>query len=292
MPAEFHLFLPQMRMSLDTIVERAQAAEQAGFAGIAFMDHLAPPMAEQHDMHDAMVTATWVGAATDSLGVGHLVLCDSFRHPAVLARQAVSIDHATGGRFELGIGWGSVPAELETYGVGGTAAGPRVRRLAETLQVVKALWTGEPVHFAGEFHTIDGGRQNPTPLSRIPIVIGGAGPKTMAIVAEHADIWNCPIYALDRFDQLRDSSGGAKPSIQEMIGFIGSEDDRDAITDMAQQRFAQMGDGLTLGSAPELVDHFGALIDRGVERFYTWFTDFAPPDTLDAFGSNVIGECR
>ena len=57
---------------------------------------------------------------TSRLQVGSLVLCDSFRHPAVLAREAVSIDHASGGRFELGIGWGSVTAEFETFGVGST----------------------------------------------------------------------------------------------------------------------------------------------------------------------------
>ena len=109
----FHLFLPQMRMSLDDLVERARAAEAAGFEGIALMDHLAPPLATQHDMWEAMTAATWLLARTDALVVGHLVLCDPLRHPAVLARQAATLDHASGGRFELGIGWGSVPAELE-----------------------------------------------------------------------------------------------------------------------------------------------------------------------------------
>src|SRR3954454_20283613 len=99
----FHLYLPQMRMTHDAIVERAQAAERAGFEGIAFMDHLAPPLAADQDMWDAMSLAGWVLARTATLKVGHLVLCDAFRHPAVLARQVASLDHASGGRFELGI---------------------------------------------------------------------------------------------------------------------------------------------------------------------------------------------
>ena len=239
-------------------------------------------------MYDAIVTATWVGARTESLGVGHLVLCDSFRHPAVLANQAVSIDHATSGRFELGIGWGSVPAEMETFGVGDTAAPPRVRRLAETLEVVKALWSGEQVDYAGEFHTISGGMQNPTPLGNIPIVIGGGGPKTMALVAEHADVWNCPIYALERFEQLLEKAGGATPSIQEMIGFIPSEDQRQQITDLTQTRFGYLDQGLVIGAAAELGDHFAGLRAQGVERFYAWFSDFAAPETLEAFGADVI----
>ena len=129
---EFQLFLPQMRMELPTMVERVRAAEAAGFSGVALMDHLAPPMAEAQPMWDAMVTAAWLGAHTDTITVGHLVLCDAFRHPAVLARQAVSLDHATGGRYELGIGWGSVPHEFPVFGVGDTAPRTRVDRLEET----------------------------------------------------------------------------------------------------------------------------------------------------------------
>ena len=103
---EFFLFLPQMRFGIDDIVERAVAAESSGFRGISFMDHLAPPLAESSPMYEAVTLATWVAARTSDLIVSHLVLCDAFRHPAVLARQAVTLDHASGGRFELGLGSG------------------------------------------------------------------------------------------------------------------------------------------------------------------------------------------
>jgi alkanesulfonate monooxygenase SsuD/methylene tetrahydromethanopterin reductase-like flavin-dependent oxidoreductase (luciferase family) len=285
---EFHLFLPQMRMSIDAIVERAVAAEDAGFTGVALMDHLAPPMAEQHDMFDAVVTAGWLAARTTSLTIGHLVLCDSFREPAVLAKQAVTLDHASGGRFELGIGWGSVPAELETFGIGSTEAPARVDRLAETLAVVKALWTGEPVDFDGRHHRVVGGRQLPTPIGEIPIVIGGAGPRTLALVAEHATWWNCPIYAVERFAQLRPRTGSSRASVQELVGFVASANRRDEVTELAERRFAMMGEGLVIGDAAELLTHYRGLRDRGVERFYVWFTDFAPTDTLAEFGRQVI----
>lgn len=104
---EFHLFLPQMRLTFDRLVASAQAAEAAGFGGIAGMDHLVPPAAETQPMYEAMVTNTWLAAHTRRLKAGSLVLCDALRHPAVLAREAVSIDHASGGRFELAIGSGS-----------------------------------------------------------------------------------------------------------------------------------------------------------------------------------------
>jgi alkanesulfonate monooxygenase SsuD/methylene tetrahydromethanopterin reductase-like flavin-dependent oxidoreductase (luciferase family) len=106
---QFNLFLPQMRLSFDQLTERAQAAEGAGFTGMTGMDHLAPPLAQDQPMFDAIVTTAWLAAHTERMKLGSLVLCDAFRLPAVLARQAVSIDHASGGRFELGIGWGRCP---------------------------------------------------------------------------------------------------------------------------------------------------------------------------------------
>ena len=109
---EFHLFLPQMRLAPAALRARAEAAEEAGFTGLAVMDHLFPPGAADQPMYEALTTVTWLAAVTERLRLGHLVLCDSFRHPAVLARQAVTLDHLSGGRFDLGIGSGSTPAEL------------------------------------------------------------------------------------------------------------------------------------------------------------------------------------
>ena len=285
---EFHVFLPQMRMGLDVLVERARAAEAAGFGGMALMDHLAPPMAEDQPMHEAMITATWLAAHTETLRVGHLVLCDSLRHPAVLAKQAVTIDHASGGRFELGIGWGSVPDELDAFGIGDTAPSARVRRLAESLEVMTALWSGETVDFEGQFHRVKGGRQQPAPLAKIPLLIGGAGRKTLALVARYADWWNLPIYALDRLEDLRPSAGAARVSVQQLVAFVPDEARRDRVTELARRRFGIYGAGLVVGDAAQLVDHFTALHDRGVERFYTWFSNFADPEALAAFGADVI----
>ena len=155
------------------------------------MDHLVPPLADDQPMFEAIVTTTWLAAHTERLRLGSLVLCDAFRHPAVLARQAVSIDHASGGRFDLGIGWGSVPDELATFGVGSTEARDRVDRLRETLEVVRAVGRRDrrlrrPLPPAPA-------RQEPRPLGHIPIVIGGTGPKTLALVREFADWWNVHI---------------------------------------------------------------------------------------------------
>jgi alkanesulfonate monooxygenase SsuD/methylene tetrahydromethanopterin reductase-like flavin-dependent oxidoreductase (luciferase family) len=251
------------------------------------MDHLAPPMAESQTMWDAMVTAAWLAASTERLTIGHLVLCDAFRHPAVLARQAVSLDHASGGRFELGIGWGSVPTELATFGVGSTEPRDRVARLGETLEVVRALWSGEPVDYEGRFHTIRGGQQAPAPLGHIPIVIGGAGPKTLALTREHADWWNLPVDKAHLLDDLRASVGSARPSIQQMVTYAPDAATRDEVLATAARRFGTFP-GRVAGDAGTVVAHLHGLAARGIERAYLWFTDFADEDNLLRFGEEVL----
>ena len=285
----FHLFLPQMRMPLDAIVDRALAAEAAGFEGIALMDHLAPPLAAEHDMWEAMAAATWLLARTRALVVGHLVLCDPLRHPAVLARQATSLDHASAGRFELGIGWGSVQDELVTFGVGSATPSERVARLGESLDVIRALWTGEPVTYDGRFFRLRDAQQRPAPTRPIPIVVGGVGERTLELVRAHADWWNVPVHQLDRLDERKGRIGSARVSVQTMVALVPTEGDRAAVTRLVARRFggSGLGDTIVVGTAGELAAHFAALRGRGVERFYVWFADFAPPDTLRRFGEVI-----
>jgi len=284
-PLEFWVYLPQMRMTMDQMVERARAAEAAGFSGVAGMDHLAPPGAESTPMFEPMTANAWLAARTDRLRVGSLVLCDSFRHPALLAREAVTVDHASGGRFELGIGWGSVPSELEAFGIGSPEPTARIGRLRESLEIMLALWRGEVVDYDGEHFQLHGARQRPGPLGKIPIVIGGAGRRTMELVAAHADWWNVHIGILDRLDQMREFSGSARCSLQIQVAVVPSENQRGEVTELARRRF---GTTPVVGTAPELVDHFGSLVQRGVERVYVWFCDFGPPETLTAFGEEVL----
>ncbi len=287
---EFNLFLPQMRLPFEQLVARARAAEAAGFVGMTGMDHLAPPLAEEQPMYEAVVTTTWLAAHTDRLRVGSLVLCDAFRLPTVLARQAVSIDHASGGRFELGIGAGSVPEEFATFGVGPTEAPARVARLRESLEVMRALWSGEVVDYDGTYHRLTGAQLRPVPLGSIPIVIGAQGPKMLALVREFADCWNVDLTGLHRLDELRPLAGDARVSIQQMVALVPRRADRDTVVAQTKQRFGWSSP--VIGTAEELVDHFGELAARGIERVYTWFCDFAAPDTLAEFGAEVITPLR
>ncbi len=292
---EFYLFLPQIRVTFDRLMASARAAEAAGFDGMAGMDHMVSPAAEPYPLFEAMVTNTWLAARTERLKISSLVLCDAFRHPAVLARQAVSLDHASGGRFELGLGWGSISDDFTAFGIEPPEPRRRVQRMRETLEVLTALWAGKTVDYDGQFHHLRGASVLPLPLRKIPIVIGGAGPKTLVLVREFADWWNLDLRHLDKFngekfEQLRSQAGSARVSIQQMVALVPKGGDRKAISEVAMRRFGHSSP--VVGTGAELVEHFGRFAGQGVERIYVWFCDFAPPETLAAFGAEVIDQLR
>lgn len=277
---EWFLFLPQVRSEIPDIVERARTAESAGFDGIALIDHLEPPGATHQGIWEAMTLATWVAAHTERLRIGHLVLCDGFRHPAVLAKEAVTLAAVSGGRFELGLGWGSWPAEFERFGLAdGDDPPARVARLGRSIESIRQYW--------GE-RDPDGIVQEPRPVHRIPLLLGGTGRRTMELVRRHADWWNVPSHQLDRLPALLPTVGDVRVSLQQMVAFVGRGADRAAIEELGTRRFGHLGSGLVCGAADELVEHFAGLSERGVERFYVWFSDFAAPTTLMDFAENVI----
>jgi alkanesulfonate monooxygenase SsuD/methylene tetrahydromethanopterin reductase-like flavin-dependent oxidoreductase (luciferase family) len=285
----FGLFLPQLRLSFDALVERARAAEAAGFDSIWFIDHLAAPALPEADCLEGFTVATAVAAKTSRIRVGHLVLCGAFRHPALLAKMAATLDVISGGRFELGIGWGSVPGELAAFGFGSEPASERAERLAETIEVMRALWSGERVVHRGRFFQLDGAIAKPRPLQDpLPIHIGGAGAKlTLPLAAKVGSWWNCPSYAAERLAELAPRVAPARISVQHPVGFVRRESEREAVAALAQRRFGAWG-GLLTGSAGELAERFAAEAALGAERAVLQFHDFGPPETLEAFAREVM----
>ena len=110
----------------------------------------------------------------------------------------------------------------------------------------------------------------------------------MELVRRYADWWNLPANQLDRLSKLATAAGTARMSIQQMVGFVRSGSDPDAVREVSSRRFGNLGSGLVCGDADELIRHFSGLADQRVERFYVWFADFAAPDSLHEFGESVI----
>ena len=277
---EWFLFLPQVRLSVADIAERARYAEDSGFDGIAFIDHLEAPGLPGESIWEAMSIATWVAAKTQRLRIGHLVLCDAFRHPAVLAKQAVTLSDASDGRFELGLGSGSWPAEFTRFDVGQQDPVARVEQLGRHLALIRQYW--------GDSGEDADATQLPKRTHPIPLVLGGSGPRMMELVRSYADWWNLQANHLDRLPKLASAAGTARVSIQQMVGFVRSGSDPNKVRDVSTRRFGNLGPGLVCGDADELVAHFNGLAAQRVERFYVWFADFAVPDSLAEFGESVI----
>jgi alkanesulfonate monooxygenase SsuD/methylene tetrahydromethanopterin reductase-like flavin-dependent oxidoreductase (luciferase family) len=277
--AEWYLFLPQVRVPVADIVDRARHAEASGFTGIAFIDHLEAPGLRDESIWEAMSVATWVAAKTERLRIGHLVLCDAFRHPAVLAKQAVTLSEASDGRFELGLGSGSWPAEFTRFDVGQQDPLARVKQLERHLEVIGQYWG------RGDDATRS---QSPLPTHPIPLILGGTGRRMMELVRRYADWWNIPANHIDRLAELAPAAGSARVSIQQMIGFVRKDSDPAKVREVSARRFGNLGSGLVCGDADELSGHFSNLSGQGVERFYVWFADFAAPESLHEFGETVI----
>jgi alkanesulfonate monooxygenase SsuD/methylene tetrahydromethanopterin reductase-like flavin-dependent oxidoreductase (luciferase family) len=277
---EWFLYMSQYRMPVADFVVRAQAAEASGFDGVAFFDHLETPGMPSVPVWEAMSIATWVAAKTNRIKVGHLVLCDAFRHPAVLAKQAVTLAEASDGRFELGLGSGSMPEELAKFGLRSGDAAHRIERLDHDLGLLKEYW--------GVGGTTER-TQSPVPTHPIPIVIGGTGPRTMEVVRRHANWWNLPGPHLDRLPELLPLIGSARASVQQMVGFARKGSDPREVAETSRRRWGHLGQGLVSGNAPELVDYFTRLSRQGVQRIYVWFADSAQPDAIEEFGETVIG---
>lgn len=127
--------------------------------------------------------------ATTVLRIGALVLCNDYRHPAVMAKEAATLDVLSDGRFELGMGAGWMTSDYEHAGIDFDPAPVRIERLEEAITVVKGLFSAGPCTFDGEHYRVDGLSGSPKPLqSRLPLVVGGGGRKVLELAGRHADI--------------------------------------------------------------------------------------------------------
>ncbi|MDH3047305.1 LLM class flavin-dependent oxidoreductase [Gordonia alkanivorans] len=291
MGAVFGLFLPQLAMAPATAIRAARDAEAAGFTSFWLMDHLCVPGAPHVDALESWTMLSAVAVSTTTIRLGHLVGCNPFRHPAVLAKMAATLDHLSTGRFDLGLGWGSVDAELEMFGIDAGRRADRSRALAETIEIVRLMFDGDRFDYDGRYHRLRGAQGRPTPVQdHLPIYLGGAGPQlTMPLVARYADWWNCPGAARNGIDDLAPQRGSARISAQYAVGVVTDTMDRETLDRLAHKRTPVESWGPTIvGTPAELVDQFRYELSRGVEQFMVRFVDGHRAETISAFGESVI----
>ena len=173
-----------------------RVADDAGFDHCWNFDHFAGlGGVPERDVFEAWSMLGAMATATSRVRIGCMVTGNTYRHPAVLAKAAVTVDHVSGGRLEFGLGaaWAEIEHTMLDLEFG--TAGQRIARMDEALRMLKLLWSEERSDFEGRYYRLDGAIANPKPVQRPhpPIWIGGSGErKTLRVVAEHADAWNAP----------------------------------------------------------------------------------------------------
>jgi alkanesulfonate monooxygenase SsuD/methylene tetrahydromethanopterin reductase-like flavin-dependent oxidoreductase (luciferase family) len=192
-PVRFGLSLPAIP-NAGTTGEKYVALVQERIAILSdqidslwFIDHL---QMDNRPLLEAWTTLTYWAALQPRLKIGHIVLSQSFRNPALLAKMTATLQYLTGGRFLLGIGAGWKEDEYRAYGYDFPSAGTRVAELEETLQIIKALWTQERATFEGKHYQVAEAYCEPKPDPLPPIVIGGTKPRMLRLIARYADWWN------------------------------------------------------------------------------------------------------
>jgi alkanesulfonate monooxygenase SsuD/methylene tetrahydromethanopterin reductase-like flavin-dependent oxidoreductase (luciferase family) len=295
MSLQFGIFVPQFKTDVPTMIEQARTAEGAGFTSLWVMDHLLAPGAPPCDTLESWTLLTAIAGATTTLRLGHLVGCAPFRHPSLLAKMAATFDQVSGGRLELGLGWGSVESELTAFGFKPGSMRERSDALGETLQILDLMFAGEPFDFEGRHFQLQGAFGLPRPAqARIPVHIGGGGKQlTMPLVRAYADWWNCVGSARDRFDELAPLRGSARISAQYAVGLVHEGDAPDAVAARTARRMPESAWGKPLvGTPAQLAELFAAEQARGVELCIVRFDDFGAPETVKRFGAEVIDALR
>ncbi|HLF79675.1 MAG TPA: TIGR03621 family F420-dependent LLM class oxidoreductase [Dehalococcoidia bacterium] len=162
----------------------ARKAEDLGYSTLILPDHLIETMMAP------LLVLTAAAQVTSRLRFGTLVLANDLRHPAVLAKEAATLDVLTEGRFELGIGTGSQDADNHKAGIKVDEPGVRVERMRETLQILKAAFTQDSVDYRGKHYQITGlpGYPKPVQQPHMPILLGAGGPRMLRMAAREADI--------------------------------------------------------------------------------------------------------
>jgi alkanesulfonate monooxygenase SsuD/methylene tetrahydromethanopterin reductase-like flavin-dependent oxidoreductase (luciferase family) len=260
------------------------------------------------DSLEAWTLATALLSRTERLRVGHMVLCNQFRHPLLVAKMATTLDQISAGRLQLGIGSGSIEDEHRRAGLDWGSFATRSARLGESLEILTQAFGTGTVDFDGEHYTVrempirPGAVQQPRP----PIVVGGVGEKyTLPLVARYADVWNVPTYALGelahKLSVLRSICAdiGRDPasivmSVEAVMALAPDERSLPEVRTFAEKRFGGPGFGLAegglIGTAPMIVERLRQWQHLGFGQVVLFTHDRASDRTLEGLASDVIAE--
>jgi probable F420-dependent oxidoreductase len=266
---------PLVSQPWPALCEAVELVEGLGWHGVMVEDHFMADGSGFGAVSDPRFEVTTVlsalAVATNSLRLAPLVMSATYRHPAVVANWAASVDHISGGRLTLGLGAGWQINEHEQYGIEMGTPGERIGRLDEYCSVVRSLFEQSVTDFSGRFFELSNAWCEPKPVQdRLPLLIGGKGDRMLRLVARHADMWNMwamPSKFAERsavLDQACDDIGRnpatIRRSTQALVWLTDSKSDARSFLDAAGGRAA------FAGTAEQFADLAAQWRDAGVDE--------------------------
>ncbi len=267
------------------------------FASVWVPDHFMD--AAHHDYPECMTTISYFAAHYPEFHFGPVVLGQSYRPPALLAKMAASIQQLTGGRFVLGLGAGWHAEEYAAYGYPFPSAATRIAQLAEVVQICRAMWDpAQPeASFEGRYHRIEKAVCLPKPVPSPPIMIGGGGEKlTLRVVAQHADWWNLvgvtpetyahKISVLEQHcAEIDRNPAHIRKTWMGVVSIAATRQKAEAT--MANYPL-WAGDTPLVGTPPEIVAQLQRFVSLGVDLFILGFADEPNTNGINTFITEVM----
>ncbi len=245
------------------ILDFATNAERLGLDSVWVCDHFfgSMPGGPREGIHEAWTIVAALAASTSRIEVGQLVMCTGYRNPGLLAKMAATADAVSGGRLTLGLGAGWHDSEYQAFGY---PSDHRVSRFEEALQIIAPLVRGERVTSSGAYHRADDAVLVPSPVRRIPILVGGNGPRILRLAARYADAWNTAWYGypddrlaerLSEMERALAAEGRDPGTLRRTVGVVARGPDADA----------DEGEASVAGSVEELASALTAYEALGVD---------------------------
>jgi alkanesulfonate monooxygenase SsuD/methylene tetrahydromethanopterin reductase-like flavin-dependent oxidoreductase (luciferase family) len=285
---------PQLGGTYDEILAAARLAEREGLVSFARSDHLAWSGKPAPEATDAFATLGGLARDTEKIRICVLVTPVTFRHPAIIAKNAATIDQMSGGRFDLGVGTGWNQFEHDALGLPFPESPERWERFVDALDYLEAAFGPEPGHHEGAFYRLDLD-VSPKPTG-LRLIIGGSGPqRTPTLAGSRADEYNLflcpPDEARRNISVMREAAGSRVVEATAMGSVTVAETDEEleAMLDRAagrrgierNQLLARWEDsGVVYGTVPQVRDKIAALEEAGIERIYLQWLDLSDYDGM------------
>jgi F420-dependent oxidoreductase-like protein len=287
----------------ETMTRVAQTAEEVGFASAWLVDHFHTiPYPAQEVTFECWVSTAALARDTRTIRIGQMVTCNSYRHPALLAKMASTVDVLSHGRLNFGIGAGWYEHEYRAYGYAYPEAPERLRQLREAVRLILAMWQQEEAHFEGAYYQVRGAINQPKGVQQphIPLLIGGGGEQvTLKLVAQYADACNVgddPGSVKQKLAVLKHHCqrvGRDYESIHRTSSTLCllADSDEQALARLPAERKAGLGNKVQtalIGSPETIRQRLVAYEEAGVQELLLRFVDGTNLEALRRFAQEFI----